>query len=119
MPKVFESGKIHREVALRRKYLSAYNKTEADFPAASREETLRLYNDYLAHVEDLAFNLINNIDVEATLEEIRQYTKNNAAQIAATRKAKADYRRQRERERAHLQQRLGGGSCRCVWPFLT
>jgi CDK-activating kinase assembly factor MAT1 len=43
------------------------NKTEADF------ETLRDYNDYLETVEEITWNLILKIDVEATEKKLRLY----------------------------------------------
>jgi CDK-activating kinase assembly factor MAT1 len=43
------------------------NKTEDDF------ETLRDYNDYLEQVEEINWNLILNIDVDATWAKLKKF----------------------------------------------
>ncbi|KAF2273617.1 CDK-activating kinase assembly factor [Westerdykella ornata] len=63
----FEDLKVEREVDIRRRVARVLNKTEADF------ETLRDYNDYLETVEEITWNLILKIDVEATEKRLRLY----------------------------------------------
>lgn len=50
-----------------------FNKRVEDF------DNLRLYNDYLQEVEEIAFNLVNNIDLPATEARIAEYKAANAA----------------------------------------
>ncbi|XP_059648633.1 uncharacterized protein LOC132294699 [Cornus florida] len=80
---VVTSGSFNKEMAIRRKIASIFNKREDDFPS------LREYNDYLEEVEDMTFNLIEGIDVPAIEAKIEQYRKENAEQItnALARKA--------------------------------
>ena len=40
-------------------------------------ETLREWNDYLEQVEDIIFNLVNNIDKEETERTIAKYKESN------------------------------------------
>ncbi|KAJ1556338.1 Rhodanese- sulfurtransferase [Cladochytrium tenue] len=44
---------------------------------------LKLYNDYLEEVEDIMFNLINDVDVQATNEKIERFRQENKELIAA------------------------------------
>jgi len=54
---------------------ASFNKRQEDFP------DLRTYNDYLEEVEDITFNLINDIDVPETEARIARYKRENAALI--------------------------------------
>ena len=54
-----------------------FNKREADF--ASRAE----WDNYLEEREDIAFNLIENIDVAASNERLSRYEQENAESIVA------------------------------------
>lgn len=54
-----------------------FNKRPEDFP------TLRAYNDYLEEVEDITFNLINEVDVAETEARITAYELENKEAIAA------------------------------------
>ena len=72
----FEDIQVEREVDIRRKVATVFNRREDEF------ETLRDYNDYLNDVEDITFNLINNIDVEETNRRFEQYQKANEKEIA-------------------------------------
>lgn len=62
----------------------SFNKREEDFAS------LREYNDYLEEVEDMVFNLIEGIDVEAIEEKIKDYSQENAEQIMINRARKAE-----------------------------
>lgn len=64
---IFEDLVIEREVDIRRKVNSIYNKTEEDFP------DLKEFNKYLEEVEDIVFKLSNGIDVEQTEAELNKY----------------------------------------------
>ncbi|KAK0571360.1 hypothetical protein LWI29_014682 [Acer saccharum] len=78
------SNPYNKEIATRRRIASIYNKREDDFPS------LREYNDYLEEVEDMIFNLIEGVDVQAIEEKIKQYQKENAEQIIVNQARKAE-----------------------------
>ncbi|KAJ0040858.1 hypothetical protein Pint_28637 [Pistacia integerrima] len=78
------SNPHNREMAIRKRIASIYNKREDDFPS------LREYNDYLEEVEDMILNLIEGIDVQAIEEKIQQYQKENAEQIMINQARKAE-----------------------------
>ncbi|XP_012693534.1 CDK-activating kinase assembly factor MAT1 [Clupea harengus] len=68
---LFEDPAIDKEVEIRKKVLKIYNKREFDFPS------LREYNDYLETVEEIVFNLTNNLEVERTRQIMEQYQREN------------------------------------------
>jgi CDK-activating kinase assembly factor MAT1 len=71
---------LEREVDIRRSVAKVFNRREQDF------ESLRAYNDYLNDVEDITFNLINNIHVEDARAKLEAYAQANASLIAQNRK---------------------------------
>ncbi|KAH8108149.1 CDK-activating kinase assembly factor [Cristinia sonorae] len=71
-PQTFEDLGVEKEVAVRRRLAKNFNKRREDFP------DLRSYNDYLEDVEDIAFHLINDIDVPETEARIAKYKIENA-----------------------------------------
>ncbi|KAK4539913.1 hypothetical protein LTR36_009955 [Oleoguttula mirabilis] len=71
----FEDIQVEREVDIRKKVQAVFNKREEEF------EGLREYNDYLNDVEDITFNLVNNIDVEETGRRFEAYQKANEKEI--------------------------------------
>ena len=68
---LFEDASVDKEVDIRRRILKDFNKHEDDF------ETLREYNDYLEMVEDIIFNLTNNVEILETNKKIQSYKENN------------------------------------------
>ncbi|KAF7710767.1 CDK-activating kinase assembly factor MAT1 [Silurus meridionalis] len=68
---LFEDPAVDKEVEIRKKVLKLYNKRDLDFPS------LREYNDYLEQVEEIVFNLTNNVDVENTKQMMEQYQRDN------------------------------------------
>ncbi|KAK7252558.1 hypothetical protein RIF29_36598 [Crotalaria pallida] len=74
----------NKEIAIRRRIASIFNKREDDF------SSLREYNDYLEEVEDMTFNLIEGIDVAAIEAKIAKYQEENAEQIMINRARKAE-----------------------------
>ncbi|KAF7662632.1 hypothetical protein LDENG_00231110 [Lucifuga dentata] len=68
---LFEDPAVDKEVEIRKKVLKIYNKRDFDF------SSLREYNDYLEQVEDIVYNLTNNIDVEDTKQKMEQYQREN------------------------------------------
>ncbi|XP_019559457.2 CDK-activating kinase assembly factor MAT1 [Aedes albopictus] len=68
---LFEDSNVDKEVQIRKRILKDFNKKEDDFA------TLGEYNDYLELIEELVFNLCNNIDIINTNKRIEQYKKEN------------------------------------------
>ena len=64
--------------------MKSFNRREDEF------ETLKDYNDYLNEVEDLTFNLIYKVDVEATEAKLRRYKEENDAAILENLKLEAE-----------------------------
>ncbi|KAI3464366.1 hypothetical protein Pfo_021029 [Paulownia fortunei] len=73
-----------KEMAIRKRIASIYNKREEDFPL------LKDYNDYLEEVEDMIVNLVEGIDVPAIEARIAQYQRENAEQIMNAQARKAE-----------------------------
>jgi CDK-activating kinase assembly factor MAT1 len=71
----FEDIKVEREVDIRRRVAEVFNRREDDF------ETLLDYNNYLNEVEDVTFNLVNNIDVAETEKKLARYKEQNVQAI--------------------------------------
>ncbi|XP_010040840.2 uncharacterized protein LOC104429702 [Eucalyptus grandis] len=78
------SNPHNREMAIRRRMASTFNKREDDFPS------LREYNDYLEEVEEMTFNLIEGVDVPTIEAKIAKYQEENAEQIMINRAKKAE-----------------------------
>ncbi|XP_034761846.1 CDK-activating kinase assembly factor MAT1-like isoform X2 [Acipenser ruthenus] len=68
---LFEDPAIDKEVEIRKKVLKIYNKNDSDFPS------LREYNDYLELIEEIVYNLTNNMDLENTKQMMEQYQREN------------------------------------------
>ncbi|KAI0709044.1 CDK-activating kinase assembly factor [Earliella scabrosa] len=99
-PQTFEDLTVEKEVAIRRRIAKEFNKRREDFP------DLRSYNDYLEWVEEIAFNLINDIDVAETEARIAQYRIENAALIELNIKREEEYQRYlQEQEELERQER--------------
>ncbi|KAH8117232.1 CDK-activating kinase assembly factor [Phellopilus nigrolimitatus] len=104
MPQTFEDLTVEKEVSVRRRLAKDFNKHREDFP------DMKAYNDYLEEVEDITFNLINDIDVPETEERVIAFRRENAAVIeaniqrdesyAASLREKEELDRQRREERA-------------------
>jgi CDK-activating kinase assembly factor MAT1 len=115
-PQTFEDLGVEKEVAIRRRLAKEYafvyysifalliycrfNKRRDDFA------TLRDYNDYLQFAEDIAFNLINNIDVSETEQRIADFRAQNAALIALNiQREEADAQALKEQEEYERKER--------------
>ncbi|KAG8449373.1 hypothetical protein GDO86_016139 [Hymenochirus boettgeri] len=68
---LFEDPTIDKEVEIRKKILKIYNKREEDFPSLGE------YNDFLEEIEEIVFNLTNNVDLDNTRKKIDMYQKDN------------------------------------------
>ncbi|TFK62193.1 MAT1-domain-containing protein [Pluteus cervinus] len=74
-PQTFEDLGVEKEVAVRRRIAREFNKRREEF------RDLRSYNDYLEEVEDITFNLINDIDLPNTEARIQRNRAENTASI--------------------------------------
>jgi CDK-activating kinase assembly factor MAT1 len=103
IPQTFEDLVVEKEVAVRRKLAKEFNKRREDFP------DLRSYNDYLQEVEDITFNLINDIDIPETQARIAAFRKENAALIELNQQREEAYvqalKEQEDAERREKQLR--------------
>ncbi|ALC40627.1 Mat1 [Drosophila busckii] len=68
---LFEDPMVEKEVDIRRRILRDYNKREEDFA------TLEEFNDYLEEIEDIVYNLCNNIEIIETNKRIEAYKRDN------------------------------------------
>lgn len=100
---LFEDAYVEREVDVRKRVLRDYNKREDDF------ESLRDYNDYLEEIEEIIFNLTNDVDVENTKRRIEQYRQNNRI-ITAKNKCKS-----RTRDEELLDELIGYEEQECAY----
>ncbi|KAF9452837.1 CDK-activating kinase assembly factor [Macrolepiota fuliginosa MF-IS2] len=99
-PQTFEDLGVEKEVAVRRRIAKEFNKRRDDFP------DLRSYNDYLEEVEDITFNLINEINVPETEARINRYRAENAILIELNIQREEAYAQQlREQEDAERRER--------------
>ncbi|XP_068669840.1 uncharacterized protein [Aristolochia californica] len=73
-----------KEMAIRKRIGSIFNKRDEDFPS------LKDYNDYLEEVEDMTCSLIEGIDVAVIEAKIAKYQEENAEQIINARARKAE-----------------------------
>ncbi|KAG4306126.1 hypothetical protein PORY_000114 [Pneumocystis oryctolagi] len=71
----FEDTIVEREIDIRKRVCKLFNKRSDDF------ETLAQYNDYLEEIENIVFNLVNNIDVEETEIKLQTYEAINKKSI--------------------------------------
>jgi len=81
---LFEDASIDKAVDIRRRILRDFNKVREDF------DDLRSYNDYLEMVEDIIFNLCNNIEVTETEKKVKDYKEKHQDQIAKNRHKVSD-----------------------------
>ncbi len=70
---------VDKEIEIRRRVLRDFNKTEEDF------STLREFSDYQEMIEDIIYNLTNNIDVQETNRQIADYKEANKNFISKNR----------------------------------
>jgi CDK-activating kinase assembly factor MAT1 len=75
--KSIEEIEVEKDLAVRRQVKTLFNKTEADFG-----DDLNTYKDYEEMVEDIIYNLVQEIDVPETKAKIEKYKKENSDLIA-------------------------------------
>lgn len=73
----FEDIGVEKEVNIRAKVKKTYNRGEEHF------KNLEEYNNYLEEIEDVVFNLRNNIDVEETERKLQEYERKHKEEIRA------------------------------------
>ncbi|KAG1904120.1 CDK-activating kinase assembly factor MAT1-domain-containing protein [Suillus fuscotomentosus] len=102
-PQTFEDLTVEKEVAVRRRIAKEFNKRREDF------FDLRSYNDYLEEVEDITFNLINDVNIAQTEARILAHRRENAALIELNSQREEQYaqalKEQEELERQEKEQR--------------
>lgn len=74
----FQDLGVEKEVAVRRKVASLFNRREDDFV------DLKAYNDYLEEVEEITFNLIHEIDLPRTNAKFEHYQAAHRSAIASS-----------------------------------
>ena len=95
----FQDLQLEREVDIRKEVAQVFNRREEEF------ETLRDYNDYLNDVEDITYNLIHNIDVEATKVKLNEYkAAHQAAILENQEQAREELRDEQARYAAEQEQ---------------
>lgn len=97
----FEDVRVEKECRIRQRLAAIFNKPEEDFVS------LRAYNDYLEEVEGLVWNLVNDVDVQATNAKLEAYRQANLAEIARNReRQQAEERSLRAAQEAEEAQRV-------------
>ncbi|RYH31109.1 hypothetical protein EON65_03415 [archaeon] len=84
-----EETLAERDLAIRRKLKSIFNKTEEEF------ESDKQFKDYEEKVEDYIYNLVNCIDVETTKQAIESYRQENS-RLTALNQMRAEERLKEE-----------------------
>jgi CDK-activating kinase assembly factor MAT1 len=98
---LYEDLLVERECRIRKRLSTIFNKREEDF------ETSKDYNDYLEEVEGIVWNLVQEVDVQATSDKLEAYRQQNLEQIMknkelAEREATETQRRLVEEERQRM-----------------
>jgi hypothetical protein len=75
--KSLDETEVERDFSIRRKIKALFNKVESDF--SSLEE----YKNYEELVEDIIYNLVNVVDVDATNALVEKYKQENSKEIVA------------------------------------
>ncbi|KIM32149.1 hypothetical protein M408DRAFT_326806 [Serendipita vermifera MAFF 305830] len=101
MTQTFEDLAVEKDVFIRRRIAKEFNKRRENF--SSDKE----YNDYLEDVEDITFNLINEVDVEKTEARIAAHREENAALIELNiQREERDVMAAQEEEERERQEKL-------------
>jgi len=74
-----------KDMNVRPYILEIYNKRREDF------KDLRSYNDYLEEVEDIIYNLSNDIDRTITEQKIKKYREQNQEVIILNQSKRVEY----------------------------
>lgn len=93
-----DRANLSKDATTRRRYLRWFNKRREDFNTDAE------YDDYLEMVEDIIFNLVNDIDVENTKARVERYRRENHETIGHN-IAKRMEESRLEAERVSVQER--------------
>lgn len=72
---IYEDPLVEKELAIRRKVMKVYNMSEDDFP------TLEEWNSYLEEIEEIVYNITNDINKAEMEKKIENYEKQNKNEI--------------------------------------
>lgn len=67
---------VERDFTIRKRIKGIYNKTADSFPSDLE------YKNYEETIEDVIFNLVNNIDVQLTNKQVEQYQSDHLQQVS-------------------------------------
>ena len=92
---------MERDFSIRRKIKALFNKKESDFG------TIDEFKNYEERVEDIVYNLVNLIDVDATNQYIEKYKQENSKEIVTNQlrrneELKGEYVAIKEKEDARI-----------------
>lgn len=68
---------VERDFTIRKRIKGIYNKTADSFPSDLE------YKNYEETIEDVIFNLVNNIDVQLTNKQVEQYQGDHLQQVSS------------------------------------
>jgi len=86
--RTLDDVQCEKDTSWRRRVLKVFNKAEKDFAA------LREYNDYLEHVENMIYSIVNEEpDVEECKAKIKEYEQQHKAEIVIRQSQRADEER--------------------------
>lgn len=101
---IFDDIFVEKEVDIRKRVGLIFNKTLDQF------DSLHEYNSYLEEIEDIVFNLVNSVEVEATEEKLSKYKEMNQDGINENNlnkeKELQDFVNEQERQKELKQQKL-------------
>ena len=66
---------VERDFTIRKRIKGIYNKTSDSFPSDLE------YKNYEETIEDVIFNLVNNIDVQLTNKQVEKYQSDHLQQV--------------------------------------
>lgn len=72
---IYEDPLVEKELAIRRKVMKVYNMAEDDFP------TLEEWNSYLEEIEEIVYNITNDINKPEMEKKMENYEKLNKNEI--------------------------------------
>lgn len=90
---------LNKDGQVRRRYMKWFNKRREDF------DSDEAYDNYLEMVEEIVYNVVNNIDVEATKERVEKYRQQNQLEIGQNQAKRIDEQNS-EAERVITLERL-------------
>lgn len=75
---------LNKDIQVRRRYMKWFNKRREDFDSDAA------YDDYLEMVENIIYNMVNNIDVEATKQRVERYRRQHQHEIGQNQAKRVD-----------------------------